>query len=92
MRREAPVWMIFGCSSGYGRELACEVLARGVETYVFGLFEATEAVLPGMRAQRSGLIVDNSSIGGLTAFAATGYSHAMHATHATKFAISDRSE
>ncbi|MDE2369858.1 MAG: SDR family NAD(P)-dependent oxidoreductase [Burkholderiales bacterium] len=163
MRHEDPVWMITGCSTGFGRELAREVLARGwravvtardparvadivalaperalalrldvtdaaqvaaavdaarrrfgridalvnnagygylaaieegeddavramFETNVFGLVGATKAVLPGMRAQRSGLIVNISSIGGLTAFAATGY------YHATKFAVEGLSE
>ncbi len=163
MRHDDPVWMITGCSTGFGRDLAREVLARGwraavtardpakvadivaeapdralalrldvddaaqvhdavaaaqrrfgridalvnnagygylaaieegedaavramFETNVFGLIEATKAVLPGMRAQRSGLIVNVSSIGGLTAFSATGY------YHATKFAVEGLSE
>ena len=163
LRNAAPVWMITGCSTGFGRELAREVLARGwravitardpakvadlladapqralalpldvadpaqvrtavdaaqrhfgridvlvnnagygylaaleegeddavralFETNVFGLIATTKAVLPGMRAQRSGLIINVSSIGGLTAFAATGY------YHATKFAVEGLSE
>ena len=163
MRHDDPVWMITGCSTGFGRALTREVLARGwravvtardpaaiadlvaeapqralglaldvtrveqiqaavdsalqrfgridalvnnagygylaaieegedaavramFETNVFGLVETTRAVLPGMRAQRSGLIVNVSSIGGLTAFAATGY------YHATKFAVEGLSE
>ncbi len=163
MQKENPVWLITGCSTGFGREIAREVLARGwravvtardpskvadlvaehpqralalgldvddaqqihavvaaalerfgridalvnnagygylaaieegedaavramFETNVFGLVETTKAVLPGMRAQRSGLIVNLSSIGGLTAFAATGY------YHATKFAVEGLSE
>lgn len=163
MRHDDPVWLITGCSSGFGRELARLVLARGwravvtarnpsqvadlaaiapdralalqldvtradqvqqvvdaalqrfgridalvnnagygylaaieegedaavramFETNVFGLIAMTKAVLPGMRAQRSGLIVNVSSIGGLTSFAATGY------YHATKFAVEGLSE
>lgn len=163
MRHDDPVWLITGCSSGFGRELARLVLARGwravvtarnpsqvadlaaiapdralalqldvtradqvqqgvdaalqrfgridvlvnnagygylaaieegedaavramFETNVFGLVAMTKAVLPGMRAQRSGLIVNVSSIGGLTSFAATGY------YHATKFAVEGLSE
>lgn len=163
MNRTDPVWLITGCSTGFGRELAKLVLARGwravvtarkveqvqdlakghedralvlaldvtsrdqiadvvkqaeqrfgridvlvnnagygylaaieegedaevramFETNVFGLIDATKAVLPVMRAQKSGLIVNVSSIGGLTSFAATGY------YHGTKYAVEGISE
>ena len=163
MNRDNPVWLITGCSSGFGRELAKLVLARGwravvtardpskvadiaeghhdqalvmpldvtrraqidkvvaetkqrfgridvlvnnagygylaaieegedeavralFEANVFGLIDMTKAVLPIMRAQRGGLIVNVSSIGGLTSFAATGY------YHATKYAVEGISE
>ena len=163
MTRDDPVWLITGCSTGFGRELAKLVLARGwravvtardpskvadiadgyddralvlsldvtrrdqidavvdaakqrfgrldvlvnnagygylaaieegedqavramFETNVFGLVEMTKAVLPVMREQRSGLIVNISSIGGLTSFAATGY------YHGTKYAVEGISE
>ena len=163
MNRNNPVWLITGCSSGFGRELAKLVLARGwravvtarnpasvadiaaphgeralvlaldvtrreqigevvaaatqkfgridalvnnagygylaaieegedeavramFETNVFALIDMTKAVLPIMRAQRSGLIVNVSSIGGLTSFAATGY------YHGTKDAVEGLSE
>ena len=163
MNRDNPVWLITGCSTGFGRELARLVLARGwravvtardpaqvadlavgqgdralvlpldvtrraqiddavarakqkfgridvlvnnagygylaaieegedeavramFETNVFGLVDMTKAVLPVMRAQRSGLIVNVSSIGGLTSFAATGY------YHGTKYAVEGISE
>lgn len=56
------------------------------DTNVFGLVETTRAVLPGMRARRSGRIVNVSSLGGLAAFGATGY------YHATKFAVEGLSE
>ncbi|MBD2894503.1 3-phenylpropionate-dihydrodiol/cinnamic acid-dihydrodiol dehydrogenase [Actinomadura sp. RB99] len=56
------------------------------DTNVFGLADVTKAVLPGMRARRSGNIVNVSSLGGLAAFGATGY------YHATKFAIEGLSE
>ena len=163
MKRDNPVWLITGCSTGFGRELAKLVLARGwravvtardaskvadiaaghadrvlvlsldvtrpaqiaevvaatklkfgridalvnnagygylaaieegedeavramFETNVFGLIDMTKAVLPVMRAQRSGLIVNISSIGGITSFAATGY------YHGTKYAVEGISE
>jgi NAD(P)-dependent dehydrogenase (short-subunit alcohol dehydrogenase family) len=163
MNRDRPVWLITGCSTGFGRELARLVLARGwraavtardaakvadiaaghgeralvvaldvtdrrqidaavaatlqrfgridvlvnnagygylaaieegedaavralFETNVFGLIDMTKAVLPAMRAQRSGLIVNVSSIGGLASFAGTGY------YHATKYAVEGLSE
>ena len=158
-----PVWFITGCSTGFGRELAQLVLARGwravvtarkpeqvaelvaghedralalgldvtdraqvaaavkqaeakfgqidvlvnnagygylaaieegedeavramFETNFFGLVDLTNAVLPGMRARKSGHIVNISSIGGITSFAATGY------YHATKYAVEGMSE
>ena len=163
MNRTDPVWLITGCSTGFGRELAKLVLARGwravvtarnvdqvkdiaeghadralalaldvtqpeqiakvvaeatrrfgridalvnnagygylaaieegddaevramFETNVFGLIDMTKAVLPIMRKQTSGLIVNVSSIGGLTSFAATGY------YHGTKYAVEGLSE
>jgi len=163
MNRDHPVWLITGCSSGIGRELAKLVLARGwravvtardpakvadiaeahadralvmaldvtrraqideviaatkkrfgridvlvnnagygyvaaieegedeavramFEANVFGLIDLTKAALPIMREQRSGLIVNVSSIGGLTSQAATGY------YHATKYAVEGLSE
>ncbi len=163
MNRDNPVWLITGCSTGFGRELAKLVLARGwraivtardpstlaniaaghdaralvlpldvtrrshidevvtqakhrfgridvlvnnagygylaaieegedeavramFETNVFGLVDMTKAVLPVMRQQTSGLIVNISSIGGITSFAATGY------YHGTKYAVEGISE
>ena len=163
MNDKQPVWLITGCSTGFGRELARLVLERGwravvtaryvskvadiardhadralaltldvtqrpqidaavaatlerfgridvlvnnagygylaaieegeddavramFETNVFGLVDMTKAVLPTMRAQASGLIVNVSSIGGLTSFAATGY------YHGTKYAVEGISE
>lgn len=163
MNRNNPVWLITGCSTGFGRELAKLVLERGwravvtardvskvadivkghedqalalpldvnnpeqvaqvvaqsvarfgridalvnnagygylaaieegeddavrdmFETNVFGLVDITKAVLPTMRAQKSGLIVNVSSIGGIASFAATGY------YHATKYAVEGLSE
>lgn len=78
-------------NAGYGYFSAIEEgedaeIRRQFETNVFGLFSLTRHVLPGMRARRSGHIVNFSSIGGLMAFAATGY------YHATKFAVEGFSE
>ena len=157
------VWLITGCSTGFGRELAKEVLAKGynaavaarntddvndiIENYpdtavaikldvtvaaeitaavkitlerfgqidvlvnnagigyfaaieeseedavrrmfeinVFGLAKITQAVLPVMRKQRSGHILNIASIGGLRAFPGVGF------YNATKFAVDGFSE
>ena len=59
---------------------------RMFEVNVFGLAQMTQAVLPGMRAQRGGHIVNISSIGGIRAFPAVGF------YNATKFAVVGLSE
>jgi len=163
MNRDNPVWLITGCSTGFGRELAKLVLARGwravvtardpstvadiaeghadralvlpldvtqcaqidevvaktmqqfgsidalvnnagygylaaieegedeavramFETNVFGLIDMTKAVLPVMRAQRSGIIVTVSSVGGIRSAPGMGY------YNGTKFAVEGISE
>ena len=53
---------------------------------MFGLVDMTKAVLPGMRARRSGHIVNISSMGGLVGFPGVGY------YNATKFAVEGLSE
>jgi NAD(P)-dependent dehydrogenase (short-subunit alcohol dehydrogenase family) len=78
-------------NAGYGYLAAIEegedeAVRAMFETNVFGLIDMTKAVLPVMRKQRSGLIVNVSSIGGITSFAATGY------YHATKYAVEGISE
>ncbi len=160
---DKPVWLITGCSTGFGRELATILIQRGYrvvatardpgtladlvaghdaaalaqkldvdktldipavveaakqkfgridvlvnnagygylsaieegedadiramfETNVFGLAAMTRAVLPLMRAQKSGAIVNISSQGGFIGFPGTGY------YNATKFAVEGLSE
>ena len=56
------------------------------ETNVFGLTNVTKAVLPSMRARRSGHIVNISSMAGLIGFPGIGY------YNATKFAVEGLSE
>ena len=78
-------------NAGYGYLAAIEEgeeeqIRAIFETNFFGLVSLTNAVLPGMRKQRSGRVVNFSSIGGLTSFAATGY------YHATKYAVEGLSE
>lgn len=78
-------------NAGYGYVSAIEEgqddqVRQQFETNVFGLIDLIKAALPGMRARRSGHIVNFSSIGGLVGFAATGY------YHATKFAVEGLSE
>lgn len=158
-----PVWFITGCSTGFGRELAKLVMARGwrlvatarnvsqvqdladiapdrvkavtldvtkgdqvkasvkaaldafgridvlvnnagygylaaieegeddevramFETNVFGLIDMTKAVLPTLRAQKAGFVVNVTSVGGLVAFPGSGY------YAGTKFAVEGVSE
>ena len=160
---DTPVWFITGCSTGFGRELARQVLKGGrrcvvtarnpgqvadlvelapdralalsldvtdpaqigaaveaaqarfgridvlvnnagvgyfgsveeseeaavrrmFEINLWGLANTTRAALPGMRARRSGAIVNISSIGGIRAFPAVGF------YNATKFAVEGLSE
>ncbi|MEO6316469.1 MAG: oxidoreductase [Chitinophagaceae bacterium] len=59
---------------------------RMFEINFFGLANTTRAILPLMRKQRSGHIVNISSIGGLVAFPAVGF------YNATKFAVTGYSE
>ena len=78
-------------NAGYGyfssiEEGEEEKIRAQFETNVFGLITMTQAVLPGMRKQRSGHIINVSSIGGLVGFTATGF------YHATKFAVEGLSE
>jgi len=66
---------------GAVEELAMDGLRRQFETNVFGLVRLCQLVLPGMRAQRWGRIVNVGSMGGRLTFPGGG------AYHATKHAV-----
>jgi NAD(P)-dependent dehydrogenase (short-subunit alcohol dehydrogenase family) len=68
-------------NAGYGvsgaiEELSEEQARRQIEVNVMGALWVTQAALPILREQRSGWIVQVSSIGGLAAFPLTGIYHA----------------
>src|SRR4029078_10157726 len=68
-------------NAGYGQfgfiEELSEAEARDqIETNVFGALWITQAALPFLRAQRSGQVIQVSSIGGITAFQNVGMYHA----------------
>ncbi|MBS1800666.1 MAG: SDR family NAD(P)-dependent oxidoreductase [Acidobacteria bacterium] len=78
-------------NAGYGVAGAIEEVSEAelgpmYETNVFGLLRVTRALLPQMRKQRSGHILNLSSIGGLTASPGWGL------YHGTKFAVEGLSE
>ena len=78
-------------NAGYGltgafEEVNDEELKRLFDTNVFGLIHVTKALLPHLRDQRAGHIVNLSSVGGLVGLA--GWS--MY--NATKFAVEGMSE
>lgn len=68
-------------NAGYGQFGAIEELTEDearaqLETNLFGALWVTQAALPILRAQRSGHIIQVSSIGGIAAFANVGIYHA----------------
>ncbi|MFE3828216.1 SDR family oxidoreductase [Streptomyces sp. NPDC059092] len=78
-------------SAGYGlfgmvEEVGEQELRDQLETNLFGAYWVTQAVLPILRAQRSGHIVQVSSVGGVAAFPSLG------AYHASKWALEGFSE
>lgn len=78
-------------NAGYGVAGAIEEVSEAefmpmFETNVFGLIRVTRAFLPQLRKQRSGHILNLSSIGGLVATPGIGY------YHATKFAVEGLTE
>jgi NAD(P)-dependent dehydrogenase (short-subunit alcohol dehydrogenase family) len=78
-------------NAGYGllgavEEASAEEVRALYETNVFGLLNVTRAVLPTMRGQRSGHVMNISSVGGYSAYQGWGiYS-------STKFAVEGLSE
>ncbi len=66
---------------GFVEEVSEEELRAQLETNLFGAVWVTQAVLPTMRQQRSGHIIQVSSIGGISAFPLVG------AYHASKWAL-----
>lgn len=78
-------------NAGYGYrgavEEASETEIRALfDTNFFGLVAMTRAVLPGMRARRSGMIINLSSVGGRMAAPGSGF------YSATKFAVEGLSD
>src|SRR3954447_5585821 len=67
--------------SGAVESVPMDAVRRQFETNVFGLVRMCQLVLPGMRAQRWGRIVNVSSMGGTFTFPGGG------AYHATKYAV-----
>lgn len=71
---------------GSFEESDLDEVRKMMEINVWGLVQMTRAVLPGMRQQRSGTVVNISSVGGIVAFPAVSF------YHATKFAVEGLSE
>jgi NAD(P)-dependent dehydrogenase (short-subunit alcohol dehydrogenase family) len=88
--REGAVGVLVN-NAGYSQSGAIETVQldevrRQFETNVFGLARMGQLVLPRMRAQRSGRIVNVSSMGGKVVFPGGGY------YHATKYAVEAMSD
>jgi NAD(P)-dependent dehydrogenase (short-subunit alcohol dehydrogenase family) len=78
-------------NAGYGALGALEAateeqVKQQFDVNLFGLIEVTKAVLPGMRQQRSGVIINVSSVGGRVTFPFSSL------YHATKFAVEGLTE
>jgi NAD(P)-dependent dehydrogenase (short-subunit alcohol dehydrogenase family) len=84
-QREGAVGVLVN-NAGYGsegpvEEVPMEEIRRQFETNFFGLVRLTQLVLPGMRRQRWGRIINLSSMGGRMALPGGGV------YHATKYAV-----
>lgn len=78
-------------NAGYGTLGALEaatdeVIRRQIDTNLLGVINVTKAVLPAMRARRSGIIINVSSVGGRVTFPFSSL------YHATKFAVEGLTE
>jgi len=65
-------------NAGYGYQTSVEEgdedeIRAQFDANVFGLFAITRAVLPGMRARRTGHIISITSLAGMSGFASSGY-------------------
>jgi NAD(P)-dependent dehydrogenase (short-subunit alcohol dehydrogenase family) len=91
-RAEGAVGVLIN-NAGYSQSGAVETVPidaarRQFETNVFGLVRLTQLVLPKMRAQRWGKIVNVGSMGGRLTFPGGGYYHATkHAVEAISDAL-----
>ncbi len=91
-RREGAVGVLVN-NAGYSQSGAVEAVPmekvrRQFETNVFGLARMCQLVLPGMRRQGCGRIVNVSSMGGKLTFPGGGYYHATkHAVEALSDAL-----
>jgi NAD(P)-dependent dehydrogenase (short-subunit alcohol dehydrogenase family) len=91
-RREEAVGVLIN-NAGYSQSGAVEAVPmekvrRQFETNVFGLARMCQLVLPGMRRQGYGRIVNVSSMGGKLTFPGAGYYHATkHAVEALSDAL-----
>lgn len=89
-RADGPIGVLVN-NAGYGQEGAFETtpmaeIRRQFETNVFGLVRLTQLVLPGMRRQGAGRIVNLSSMGGKLTLPGGAY------YHATKHAVESLSD
>ena len=89
---EGAVWALVD-DAGYGQEGAfeatpMEAVRRQFETNILGLIRLSQLVLPGMRRQRSGRIVNLSSMGGKPTLPGGAFYHASkHAVEALSDAL-----
>lgn len=90
VRERGRIDVLINCA-GYGQmgaleEVTMDDARRQMEVNLFGLARLTQLVLPHMRAQRSGKIINISSVGGKFATPLAGW------YHASKFALEGYSD